>query len=389
MAMSNLSQANVVGGATRLPGIDVDFTLAIHNRTGKYFIGRELIDGMPELIGNIYYGPISLAKAPGRWMGKLLGRIQHIQTRSRVMQGVWPLPRRQPRHPMLHLDPFTVGSTALSRADVVLCHDIGPITHPELFEPGVCQAYRAIYDEIARVQPNMVFVSRASRRAFHEFYPASAPARSQVIYPAIRPVRAGAISPPPGCENGPFLLTVGSIGDRKNQLACVNAFARSGLAERGVTYILCGAREPGFDAVARAAEETAGVRLLPYISDPELAWLYAHASGFVLASRLEGFGMPVAEAIGHGLVPAVTRGTALHEVAGEASLLVDADDEASIASAMIRLVEMQSAERSTRLEELLRSLDRFTSERFLEQWRALLRRILLFECGAGGTTLAG
>lgn len=364
------------GGIANADRIDVDFTLAIHNRTGKYFIGRELLAGAADLIGRIYYGPLALDSPPAWLIGRLLGRFQYLQTRAFVQGMNWGLPRRRSRNRVLHLDPFTVGSTALREGDVVLCHDIGPITHPELFDPHVCEAYRAIYAEIASVRPYLVFVSQASRAAFRAHWPAGAQLRDRVIYPAIHVAQRATATLLPGIGEAPFLLTVGSIGDRKNQLSCIEAFERSGLHGKGFQYLLCGAREPGFELVENAAARTPGVTLLPYVTDGELSWLYGHASGFVLASKLEGFGMPVAEAIGCGLVPAVTAGTVLHEVAGDGALLMDAEDVDSIAAAMTRIAEMSDGERIVRCAALRSSIERFTPERFVEQWRSLITEVL-------------
>jgi glycosyltransferase involved in cell wall biosynthesis len=356
--------------------VDLDFTLAIYNRTGKYFIGVDLMEAVPDMIGRVYYGAVSLASPPNRLFGAMLGRMQYLQTRAHVRQAGWMLPRRHTRRVLLHMDPFTVGSVRLREEDVVLCHDIGPITHPDLFDGPVCEAYRAIYREVAEVRPHMVFVSRASQKAFHLFYPDVPATRSRVIYPAIHARRSGVSSMPASVGDGAFLLTVGSIGRRKNQLTCIRAFAASGLAQRGVRYVICGSREPGWEEAVHAAETTPGVLLLPYVSDAELAWLYEHASGLILASRLEGFGMPVAEAIAHGLVPAVTRDTVLEEVAGPGALLVDDRDEANIADALVQLVEMDPAERRGRVAELQTSIGRFSPEKFAREWRAELEQVL-------------
>ena len=361
-----------------MPGaatVDVDFTLAVHNRTGKYFIGKDLIDGVPDLIGRTYYGPAALPAPPNGVVGRILARVQGWQVQAFSGQRRLPLPRRTSRRPILHLDPFTVGSTILKPQDVVLCHDIGPITHPSLFEERVSAAYEAIYAEVARVGPHLVFVSAASMAEFHDRYDAD-PRRSLVIYPPIALSHGAAPPMHVDAVSGPFLLTVGSIGARKDQLSCIRAFGASGLAERGYRYVLCGGREPGFEEVAAAARSTPGVVLLPYVTDGQLAWLYQHAESFILASRLEGFGMPVAEAIAHGLVPIVTRNSVLEEVAGEGAQLVGAGNIDEIAAAMTDAAAMPADERLNRLSALQVAIQRFTPERFIRLWRAKLQAVL-------------
>ena len=111
---------------------------------------------------------------------------------------------------------------------------------------------------------------------------------------------------------------------------------------------------------------------MPYVADAELAWLYAKARGFVLASLLEGFGIPLSEAISHGVVPLVSVDSVLHEVAGDGALLVDPRSEEEIAAAMIRLVDLSDAERAERLVLLRAAIERFSMATFRAEWRAAL-----------------
>lgn len=358
--------------------VDVDFSLAIHNRTGKYFIGEELfaLPGLP--LGDIFYWRRAAKAPPSGLTGRIIGRLQHWQVKGRTLGGPFALiPRRQPTRPLLHLDPFTVPTTQLQRRDAVLCHDLGPLTHAELFDAEVASIYRPIYDEIAAVGPHLIFVSEASREAFSTLYPLARPRTTRVIYPPMREAATSAIAEQPvsGVAT-PFLLTVGSIGTRKNQVRTIAAYGRSGLAEQGVALVLCGGEEPGADAVRAAAEATPGVRLLPYVSDAELSWLYGHARGFVLMSLLEGFGMPVAEAVRRGLVPLLSRGGVLREVAGPGAVDADPLDEEEIAARLHTLAMMSDTERTRRRAELAHAIERFDSAHFAEGWLAAFHDIL-------------
>jgi len=353
--------------------VDVDFSLALHNRTGKYFIGRDLLalENLP--LGDVCYWRFARRAPPAGLWARIIGRLQHWQVTGQMLGAHWP--RRVPRRPLLHLDPFTVPTTHLRPCDAVLCHDIGPVTHPALFDADVGQTYARIYRECERVGPHMIFVSEATRAAFLAAYPATRRDRTRVIYPAIRTGIAAAPLPVTGIEK-PFLLTIGSIGARKNQARCIAAFAQSRLAQRGFGYVIAGGREPGYEAVAQAAHGVPGVVMLDYISDAQLSWLYANATGFVLVSLLEGFGMPVAEAIARGLVPLVSRATVLHEVAGDGALLADPTDNASIAAGMTALADLSPADRAGRLQTMRASIRRFDPATIAAGWRQAFTDIL-------------
>ncbi|WP_246329322.1 glycosyltransferase [Chthonobacter rhizosphaerae] len=350
--------------------IDVDFSLAIHNRTGKYFIGRDIIEDNADLVGAVLYGRLSSRRVPSYLVGRLAGRLMSAELMRR-MTGAPGLPPVRRKAPVLHLDPLTALNYQLGPWDIVLVHDVGPLTHPDLFEPTVCDLYKAAYRHIAASGPRLVFVSETSRAAYLSLFDCSA--STTVIYPHIRTDVKSADQAVAGVER-PFLLTVGSVGARKGQLASIAGYARSGLYERGIDYVLCGGpEEPGHAAVVAQARRTPGVLLLPYVRDTELTWLYRHAAGFVLASRLEGFGMPVAEAIASGLVPAVSRNTVLEEVAGEAALTFDPFDVDDIARTMAVLCALRDDEKAERLTRMSARLAQYSRDRFSREWRVLLQ----------------
>ena len=90
-------------------------------------------------------------------------------------------------------------------------------------------------------------------------------------------------------------------------------------------------RSPRFRPIAYT-----GSALLP---TEQLQAAYAGARLFCFPSIWEGFGMPVLEAMAHG-VPAVTSaGTSMAEIVGSGGLLVDPDDPEEIAEALLRADE--------------------------------------------------
>ncbi|OYW16524.1 MAG: hypothetical protein B7Z39_00655 [Novosphingobium sp. 12-64-8] len=349
----------------------VDFSCALHNRTGKFFIGRDLIADQTDLIDTVQYWRVPLRQPPAGITAKVIGRLMAIEHKMRLRLPSALKAASTQRTPILHTDPFSVLHRGAAPCDVVICHDVGPLTHTDLFAPQVTELYRRVYELIAASGCRVAFVSEASRAAFAAMFGTSS--HHVLIYPPLRSEVARPAASAVPQVSGPFLLTVGSLGRRKNQALSIGAFARSGLAARGFSYVLTGSREPGWEQVLAAAEQTPGVVLLDYVTDEALAWLYGNAAGFVLASRLEGFGIPVAEAIAAGLVPAVTANSVLTEVAGEGALAIDPDNADSIAEAMQHLAMMGEEERTRRAVLLSQSVRRFTRDRFRAAWRALLQ----------------
>jgi glycosyltransferase involved in cell wall biosynthesis len=84
------------------------------------------------------------------------------------------------------------------------------------------------------------------------------------------------------------------------------------------------------------------VRFPAWVSDAELDELYASATCFVLPSLIEGFGLPVLEAMARDVPVACSNRPALPEVAGGAALLFDPLDQAAVTDAIRRLLTDKS-----------------------------------------------
>jgi glycosyltransferase involved in cell wall biosynthesis len=81
----------------------------------------------------------------------------------------------------------------------------------------------------------------------------------------------------------------------------------------------------------------AGVRLLGRVSDGELDALYSGALALVMPSLLEGYGLPVREALARGTPAIVSDLPVFGDELSDAVLRVPAGDEAALAEAMLRL----------------------------------------------------
>jgi glycosyltransferase involved in cell wall biosynthesis len=80
------------------------------------------------------------------------------------------------------------------------------------------------------------------------------------------------------------------------------------------------------------------VRFLDWLSQEELDGMYALSRAFVLPSLIEGFGLPVLEAMARGVPVACSNVAALPEVAGGAALLFDPECQDDVTAAVRRLL---------------------------------------------------
>jgi len=88
---------------------------------------------------------------------------------------------------------------------------------------------------------------------------------------------------------------------------------------------------------SRAGEN---VRFTGWLSDDDLHEAYRRAAVYVQASRHEGFGLAVAEAMLAGCVPVVMNVTAMPEVVGDAGVLIESQDPPAVADGVRRALEL-------------------------------------------------
>ncbi|WP_321473550.1 glycosyltransferase family 1 protein [uncultured Paludibaculum sp.] len=139
---------------------------------------------------------------------------------------------------------------------------------------------------------------------------------------------------------GPVILHVGALQLRKNLIRLIAAFERH--APPPWKMILAGSDGYGSDAIHRriaASPASDRIETPGWVGNEQLADLYRRASLFAFPSLDEGFGIPVLEAMAHGLPVISSNRSALPEACGDAALLVDPLDEEAIGSALSTLIE--------------------------------------------------
>ncbi len=194
---------------------------------------------------------------------------------------------------------------------VVTIHDLSFERNSSLMSRRDRLVFRRVVPRSARRAARVLTVSERSRRDLVQLY-GLAPEAVVVAPNGVDPV----FSPGAGGTHD-YVLSVGAVQPRKNQLAALAAAQTLGLP-----FVVVG---PEKDAGLARELRTRGATLRGYVEIDELAALYRGAACLVQASHYEGFGLPVVEAMASGTPVVIVDDAALVEVAREAAVVVPED----------------------------------------------------------------
>jgi glycosyltransferase involved in cell wall biosynthesis len=244
---------------------------------------------------------------------------------------------------------------------VVTVHDVSFARDVDLMSRKDRAVFGRVVPRSVRKAVRVLTVSERTKADLVELY--RLPAERIVVTPngidpAFRASREGSrgnVSP------GSYVLSVGAIQARKNQLAALAA------AEAvGMPLVVAGpAKDPGLADELRRR----GARLEGYVPTERLADLYRGAACLVQASRYEGFGLPVLEAMASGTPVVAVPEPALREVAGDAAVFVE---EAELAEGIRQALEDREGLRDAGLERARAFSWRAAAEQTLAVYREIL-----------------
>jgi glycosyltransferase involved in cell wall biosynthesis len=137
---------------------------------------------------------------------------------------------------------------------------------------------------------------------------------------------------------------VGTVEPRKGHHQALLAMEHLWAAGENLGLVICGRQGWMVDSIAKRlrSHRELGRRLfwMDQTTDEALMELYSIASGILMASEGEGFGLPLVEAACHGL-PIITRDLAVfREVAGEHAFYFSSTDSTHLAGAIRSWLEL-------------------------------------------------
>lgn len=303
--------------------------------TGTERYTQEVVRRLPEVAADLDWRFYAARPAPGLGVDLTVLPFPRLWSQARLPA---ELVRQRPD---LFLDLAHVVPALCPVPALKVFHDLAFERFPAAYGPADLAYLRWTARSAARVCQTMVAVSEATRQDLISLYDVD-PDRVTVVH------EGGGEGAPPAHDrradvaklrgfgvDSPYVLSVGRIEPRKNQLAALEAVERLPQPQ----LLVC-AGPIHDEAMAARLDSSPRCRLLGRVTDDERDLLYRNAEALLFPSLYEGFGLPVLEAMRQGLPVIATRTSSLPEVGGDAAIyILDARDSDAMASAIRRIQE--------------------------------------------------
>lgn len=190
---------------------------------------------------------------------------------------------------------------------VATIHDLYPYQFPENFGYQQVLFNRLFLQQCIGSSDGLICVSKVTLKDLENYFPkvASQRQRTSVIYNFVDFDQAEAKQPKdlPKNFDTSYILSVGQHRKNKNFDLLIQAYARlthEGSFDRTTKLLIVGSSGPETDRLLHLIQELSlkdSVLMLSAIADNELCWLYQNCQLFVMPSSLEGFCIPLVEAL--------------------------------------------------------------------------------------------
>lgn len=228
---------------------------------------------------------------------------------------------------------------------VITVHDFIHEKYPQYFT-DTAKVIREKKESVTHAD-RIIAISEHTKRDLVDIYgiPAS---RVDVIY-------HGASSLSPVQEPVPdagerFILFVGDRTKYKNFLNLAEAFMMLSKADPQLRLVCAGQPFSPAEMKHFTFLGIAGKVMARFVTDGQLAWLYANTACFVFPSAYEGFGLPILEAWSAGAPVALSRASCFPEIAGDAATWFEPDDPSTMVTAISDVI--YSGDTRSRLQQL-------------------------------------
>ncbi len=236
---------------------------------------------------------------------------------------------------MAHFGPFGLAQN-IKRATVI--HDLTPILYPEWHDRTSHYVHKLFLPRILKNADHLIVNSVKTADDLKSYDPETTD-KILVAYPQINTIGENIKSSTNNSSR--YILTVGTIEPRKNYEKLILAFEKIATEFKDLELKIVGYKGWKSKAVFNLIEQSqykSRIHLEGYTTEERLQKLYHHAHAFVYPSHYEGFGLPVLEALGHGLPLVCSEIPTSREICQDAAIYFDKDDENDLAQKLAHLL---------------------------------------------------
>ena len=324
-----------------------------------------------------------LAAVSARWQGHehrrrsgsrlALARLYLTLFSGHWMAG-WQLRRRLRRHALApvylvvshhHLayaGRLTAIASAFGARLVAFLHDLIPVDFPEYVEPATAARHRRILDSVSSCCDAIIVNSQTTAAHYRHFQgrnaaPAARTPAVHVALPGVARLPGGNGVPDGEAVETPYFVIVGTIEPKKNHLLLLNLWSLLATTLTGPPRLLViGARgwenEQAVDMLERSQRLKGLVGEYNDLDDARVGSLLAGARAVLLPSFVEGFGLPLAEALAAGVPVVCSDIDAFREVGGDVPDFLSPFDLLAWRDAVLDYATPGSSRRAAQLERL-------------------------------------
>ena len=290
----------------------------------------------------------------------LYATMQRLSMRRRLaaLTADLPLVEVGPGDIVALIDDFAGGSPSLpairtarrkGATTLAIIYDLIPILHRDMVPRPIAYLFKRAFEQLAGRVDGFIAISQSGAdliRAQPAVRKAGIPVTSfylgQDLHIAPGEVASTTI-PDAAWRDGPTFIMVGTIEPRKRHAAALEAFSKLWEAGVAANLLMVGRIGWDVDAFIETAEQHPqygkSMFLCHQVGDHELRAAMARADATIMASKAEGFGLPIVESLAFG-VPVLASDIAIfREVAGEAGCYFPPDDTALFADAIRQFIE--------------------------------------------------
>lgn len=260
---------------------------------------------------------------------------------------------------------------------VVTIHDLIFMRYPEFYKPVDRKIYFRKMKYACQVANKIIAISRQTQNDVETFFQVS-PGKVEVIY---QPVASTFFEKQLAVNvfskyhlPRKYILAVGTLESRKNQLMLLKAIQDSGI---GAAVVFVGKPTSYLSELKKfIAENSMETRVffLSGIPEKELAALYQNALFSVYISVFEGFGLPIIESMASGCPVITSSVSCLPETAGDAAVLCNPADVNDVAEKLELLLEDESFRKQI-IQKGVERAEAFHPENYAQKLNALYQQL--------------